>query len=94
MRFQSIDIKDITGKIVNLALNDPTNSIVTAGGPEISSLEEMTKSYLEVIKTNKQIITDPDDESFPSFKSGINLCPGHIYGKTTWKAFLKNTFNA
>ncbi len=92
MRFQSIDIKDISNKIVDLVLNDPTNAILTAGGPEISTLEEMTEVYLDFLGENKQIVPDPDDTSFPSFKSGINLCPEHAYGKITWKAFLMNSF--
>ncbi|MGV8093151.1 MAG: SDR family oxidoreductase [Mangrovibacterium sp.] len=89
MRFQSIDIREVTGKIKELLDHGPVNSTISIGGPEIFTLEEMTQIYLNVFGKQKKIKCNPEDQSFASFKSGINLCSDQRYGQITWEEYLQ-----
>lgn len=88
MRFQSIDIHEVATKILDLIERGPSNSTLSIGGPEILTLEEMTQEYLNHRQKQKEIVTNPNDTSFASFKSGVNLCLEKKYGQITWKDYL------
>lgn len=92
LKFQSIDIKDVASTTVNISLKQPLNSIISLGGPEILTLEQMTESYLKLQGKNNIIETQPVEGSIHNlFRSGINLCPDYAYGKITWEEYLRST---
>ena len=88
-RFQTIDIKDVSKKVLEVIKDGSLNGIVDVGGPEILTLEEMLHSYLELLKRNERIETEPSD-LYKIFATGINLCPEQKYGTITWEDYLQN----
>jgi uncharacterized protein YbjT (DUF2867 family) len=89
MRFQSIDVKEVAAKVCDLVEQKPKGEVLSIGGPEILTLEEMAESYLNVFGKKKQISLNVQDASFVSFKSGVNLCPEYNFGKVTWMKYLQ-----
>lgn len=92
MSFQSIDVRDVALKIEAVLDAGASQSTHSIGGPEVFSLEEMTRLYLDVRGKQKNIRLDPEDDSFSVFKSGVNLCPGQKYGKIGWKQYLQEVY--
>jgi len=89
LRFQSVAIQEVAELLVSLSLEESKGLIEDFGGPEILHLEEMTKFYLEAIKSNKLItLEEPEDIRHKLFTTGVNLCPENHSGKQTWKKYL------
>ncbi|HEX8038749.1 MAG TPA: NAD(P)H-binding protein, partial [Chryseosolibacter sp.] len=95
MRFQSIDVREVALRLQQLAMSAPLTSTETIGGPEILTIEEMTRIYLQAKGSDAGFL--PDDvtgELYDVFRSGINIDPQWTYGKITWENFLRNRVNA
>jgi uncharacterized protein YbjT (DUF2867 family) len=92
MQFQSIDVKDVAYRLQNLAMGSVLESTLTIGGPEIMTIEEMTRMYLSLQGRNDPV--EPEDmsgELYDLFRSGININPEWAAGRITWEKFLRNT---
>lgn len=95
MRFQSIDVREVALRLQQLAMAAPSGSTETIGGPEILTIEEMTRIYLGVQGRDDGFFpADVEGELYDVFRSGINLDPQWTYGKITWENFLRNTVAA
>lgn len=93
MKFQSVDIKEVAKKLVELSLEEASGLLPDFGGPEILSLEEMCRSYLNIIKSEGMIEpADFEGARYDLFRSGVNLCPENKYGKITWQDYLTSKF--
>ncbi len=89
LKFQSIDLTDVCEKIRALINSEPTNSRVIIGGPEILTIEEIVRIYLDIFKLDNRFKTTAQLDLFgKTFTTGINLCPDNRWGKITWKDFL------
>ncbi|HUZ58534.1 MAG TPA: NAD(P)H-binding protein [Hanamia sp.] len=89
LRFQSIDVSEVAGYLVAIAKEKPGGLLPDRGGPEILTIEEMTKDYLDFLGRQDALHIKPlESERFDLFRSGINLCPYNKSGKITWKEFL------
>lgn len=89
MQFQSVAIEDVANKLFSLAIGSYTNTIETIAGPEIYTIEEMTRIYLNILDRKDKI--EPkmyEEDIYKLFRSGVNLCPDYAFGKITWKDFL------
>ncbi len=88
LRFQSIDIKDVANRVIELIAGGPTASTITIGGPEILTIEDMTHIYLQALgRTDRAESVESD--LFSVFKTGVNLCPECSYGTITWEQFVR-----
>lgn len=87
--FQSIDLRDVCGKIGELIKKGPTISMRRIGGPEILSSEDYVRGF-EVVMEHSEVSgsTDKLSEFQKMFTTGSNLCPNDRYGSITWKDFL------
>ena len=93
LKFQTVDIREVAQRLVEISVNNPAGKLPDMGGPEILSLEQMTRIYLEILGRRQKVIAQPiENEFFQIFRSGINLCPGNATGKITWEKFLRNHF--
>ena len=92
MKFQTIDIRDVADKLVQLAGENPIGRLPELGGPQVLDIEDMTKIYLKSIKKEdiKIKLQQVESDLYNVFKSGINLCPQNARGKITWEYFLGN----
>ena len=93
MQFQSIDVREVAGYLVDLINEAAYDLLPGRGGPEILDLGEMVKSYLKISgSTNTFRLSKIKSEMNDMFSSGINLIPSSKYGKITWREFLKTQF--
>ena len=89
LRFQSVAVQEVAEMLVGIALESPSGRRADFGGPEIFRFEEMVKTYLEVIQSDKKIqLEEPLDIRHQLFTTGINLCPDASFGKELWKEYL------
>jgi uncharacterized protein YbjT (DUF2867 family) len=93
MKFQSVDIKEVAQKLVELSLEEASGLLPEFGGPEILSFEKMSRIYLDIMKL-KSIIEPADFEGvrYELFRTGVNLCRDNLFGKVTWQVYLKDKF--
>ncbi|WP_289057222.1 NAD(P)H-binding protein [uncultured Flavobacterium sp.] len=90
LRFQSVAVQEVAELLASIALEQSKGLIKDFGGPEVLHFEEMTKSYLETIQSDKDIVLEiPEDIRHKLFTTGVNLCPENNAGKQTWKEYLK-----
>ena len=92
MKFQTIDIRNVADKLVQLAGENPIGKLPELGGPQVLDIEDMTKIYLKSIKKEdiKIKLQQVESDFYNVFKSGINLCPQNARGNITWEDFLGN----
>jgi hypothetical protein len=89
LKFQSVEVTEVAGKIKELIVAGPVNEVITIGGPEVLPIEKMAETYLSVLRKTDPIRTEiMDGERFDLFRSGINLCKEQAFGKITWKQYL------
>jgi uncharacterized protein YbjT (DUF2867 family) len=94
LKFQSVDVADVAGKIKDLIQTGPANDVTTIGGPEILTIEEMAKTYLTTLGLPASITPEKmEGERFDMLRSGINLCKDKAFGKITWQQYLNNLAN-
>lgn len=92
IQFQSIDVKDVAYRLQTLAMGPVLRAVITIGGPEILTIEEMTRVYLRLQGRND--LVEPDDvrgEFYDLFRSGININAEWAWGRITWEKFLQDT---
>lgn len=90
MRFQSIDVRDVANILGDIAKGRAIGSVITLRGPEVLTIEEMSRQYLSALGRNDRI--EPGDipgEMYELFRSGINICENGEVGKITWRSFLE-----
>ena len=93
MKFQSIDVGEVAGYLVELIKGDGCGLLPDRGGPEILGIEEIVKSYLEISGLKNTFkLCEIKNERNDMFSSGINLCPSNKYGKISWRQFLLAQF--
>jgi uncharacterized protein YbjT (DUF2867 family) len=94
LKFQPIHIDDVAAGVANLITTGPKNEIVTVGGPQILTIEDMAQTYLTISgrpgPLKKEMM---QGERFDMLRSGINLCPGSATGRITWADFLTKLYN-
>ena len=94
MRFQSIDVGEVAEKLVSLVQDGPAGHVPDMGGPQILTIEEMTKLYLRM--RGKQATVQLETLAsgmYEAFRSGINLVPDHAVGTISWEAYLRRVYN-
>ena len=94
MRFQSVDVAEVAGRLTELIKEGPLGLLPTMGGPEVLCFEEMMEMYLQISGRNNIVQVKPLRAArYDLFRSGINLCPEHADGKITWEQFLRWTLS-
>jgi len=89
MRFQSVDLHEVTSELVKISQSPPAGLLPEFGGPEILTFEEMVENYLRI--NGSQQKWKPFHVPAPRwdlFRSGVNLVSENKAGKTKWSEFL------
>lgn len=90
LKFQPIATKEVAELLATISLGQPKGLLSDFGGAEILSFEEITTIYLKAFQLNRQIQLEmTNDIRHELFRSGVNLCPDHTFGKENWNTFLK-----
>ncbi len=90
MRFQSIDLGEVADRLVGLLERGPVGRAPDIGGPQVRTIEDMTRAYLHFGKRHALVFPLPIPGALiKEFRSGINLCPAQADGVITWEEFLQ-----
>jgi len=91
LKFQSIDLSDVSKKIKQLIESGPCNSILQIGGPEILDADDIIRGYQTIVKPAKRVqFTSTLNDFQKLFTTGINLCPDQKWGTVTWGDYLSS----
>ena len=95
---QPIDAGEVADHLVELALSGPAGRVPDAGGPEVSTLADDARTYLETTGRRRTIFQVPvPGKTARAFRDGALLCPGNAYdayGEIRWEDFLRSRLEA
>ena len=87
---QPIDAGEVAGRLVELALSEPAGRVRDVGGPEVRTLADPARGYLEVMGRWRRILSVPlPGKTARAFREGALTCPEDAYGKIRWEEFLR-----
>jgi uncharacterized protein YbjT (DUF2867 family) len=91
---QPIDAGEVADRMVELALSEPAGCVPDIGGPEVRTMDDIVRSYLEVAGSRKKVVLFPlPGKTARAIRSGALTCPESRYGKTRWEEFLHEEMN-
>lgn len=87
---QPIDAGEVAGRLVELALSEPAGRAPDVGGPEVMTMTDAVRAYLEARASRKRALAFRlPGKTARAFRSGALTCPENKYGKTRWEDFLR-----
>ena len=87
-RVQPVDSRDVAARLVELALGEAAGRAPDMSGPEVSSWEDLFRSYLAATHQRRLVVPVPVPGS-KAVRNGALLPPkGHTEGARTWDQFL------
>ena len=87
---QPIDAGEVAGRMVELALSDPAGRVPDIGGPEVRTVADIVRSYLEVSGQQKRTLKFwLPGKTARAFREGALTCPNNRYGEIRWEEFLR-----
>ncbi|MDL4821443.1 SDR family oxidoreductase [Actinomadura opuntiae] len=91
LRVQPIDVDEVAARMAELALAPgPARRVDDMGGPEVLTLEEMARSYLQARgKHGVRLPVPLFGKTARGFKEGHHLAPDHKAGQRTWQEYLE-----
>jgi uncharacterized protein YbjT (DUF2867 family) len=87
---QPIDAGEVAGRMVELALSDPAGHVPDIGGPEVRTVADIVRGYLEVTRRRKRTVAFRlPGKTARAFREGVLTCPNNRYGEIRWEEFLR-----
>jgi uncharacterized protein YbjT (DUF2867 family) len=87
---QPIDVGEVAGRLVELALSAPAGRVPDVGGPEVRTFTELARSYLEMTGKRRRVVEVPlPGKMARAIREGAQTCPDQAYGKIRWEEFLR-----
>lgn len=87
---QPIDAGEVADRLVELALSEPAGRVPDVGGPEVRTMTDIVRGYLEVTGRRRRIVRVPlPGKTARVFREGALTCPENAYGKICWEEFLR-----
>jgi uncharacterized protein YbjT (DUF2867 family) len=87
-RVQPADSREVAARLVELALGEPAGRAPDMSGPEVSSWEDLFRSYLAATHQRKWVIRVPVPGGKAVRNGALLPPPGHTEGARTWDQFL------
>jgi uncharacterized protein YbjT (DUF2867 family) len=88
---QPIDAGEVADRLAELTLSAPAGRVSDVGGPEVGTLADAARTYLEVTGRRRKIFEVPvPGKTARAFRDGALVCPGNAYGEIRWKDFLRS----
>jgi uncharacterized protein YbjT (DUF2867 family) len=86
---QPIDAGEVADRLVELALSGPAGRVPDVGGPEVRTLSDAARAYLEIRGRRRGIFEVPvPGKTARAFREGALVCPDQTYGEIRWEDFL------
>jgi uncharacterized protein YbjT (DUF2867 family) len=90
-RGQPIDTGEVADRLAELALAAPAGRVPDVGGPEVSTLTQAARVYLETFGRRRRIFEFPvPGKTARAFREDALVCPDQAYGKIRWEDFLRS----
>jgi uncharacterized protein YbjT (DUF2867 family) len=87
---QPIDVGEVAGRLVELALSAPAGRVPDVGGPEVRTFTGLARSYLEMTGKRRRVVEVPlPGKMARAIREGAQTCPDQAYGKIRWEEFLR-----
>ena len=87
---QPIDAGEVADRLVELALSGPAGRVPDIGGPEVSTLADAARVYLEIAGKRRRIFeVSVPGKTARAFREGALLCQGRARGEIRWEDFLR-----
>lgn len=87
--FQPIDVREVAGRLAELALAEPGGHVPDIGGPQVLSTRSLARSYLRAARRPRLVVPVPFPGAvFAGYRRGGQLAPDHIFGRITFDQFL------
>ena len=85
---QPVDSREVAARLVELALGAPAGRAPDMSGPEVSSWQDLFRSYLAATQQRKLVLPVPVPGSKAVRDGALLPPPGHTEGARTWDQFL------
>ena len=87
-RVQPVDSREVAARLVEFALGEAAGRAPDMSGPEISSWNDLFRSYLAAAHQRKRVVSVPVPGSKAVRNGALLPPPGHTEGVRTWDQFL------
>jgi uncharacterized protein YbjT (DUF2867 family) len=87
--FQPVDAGEVASRLVELASGAATGRVPDMGGPEVLTVTELARTYLEAAGKRRRIASvHIPGRLFDGYRRGGHLAPDHLDGSLTFAEFL------
>ena len=87
---QPIDAGEVANRLVDLALSEPAGRVPDIGGPEIRTMTDIVRGYLDVTGRSKwTLVFRLPGKMARAMREGALTCPENRYGGIRWEEFLR-----
>jgi len=88
---QPIDAGEVAGRLVEISLSEPAGRVPDIGGPEVRTLADAARAYLEITGRRRRIFEVPvPGKTARALREGALVCPDRAYGELRWEDFLRS----
>ncbi|MBA3533291.1 MAG: NAD(P)H-binding protein [Ardenticatenales bacterium] len=89
--FQPIDSREVAALVAEVVVSVPGGLLADVGGPEILTLGEMAKAWLEIHGLNRRLLRLPlPGKAAAAVRRGALTSPNHYQGQVTWREWLSS----
>ncbi len=86
---QPIGTGEVADRLIELAFSSPAGRVPDVSGPEVLTLGELARTYLEALGHRKRLVEVPaPGNAARAWRDGTQLCPEQTYGSIRWQEFL------
>ncbi|ORV14735.1 SDR family oxidoreductase [Mycobacterium celatum] len=87
--FQPVDVREVGDRLAGLALGEPVGRAPDFGGPQVSSIADLARSYLAIVGKRRVILPVwLPGKVFRAYRAGGHLAPDHAAGTVTFEQYL------
>ncbi|MEU2394137.1 SDR family oxidoreductase [Streptomyces sp. NPDC007369] len=89
VRVQPVSVAEVADRLVELAVPAPAGRVPDMGGPEVRTLVELGRAYLDATGRKRRVVGLPlAGRAYAGFVRGGNLTPQNAVGRVTFADFL------
>jgi uncharacterized protein YbjT (DUF2867 family) len=87
--FQPVDVRDLGGRLAELALGEPAGRAPDFAGPQVRTIADLARSYLSMVGKRRRIVPVwLPGKVFRAYRSGGHLAPDHAAGTITFEDYF------
>lgn len=93
--FQSVDVSEVAARLAACLEDGPRGRLDDFGGPEVLTLDEIAKTWMEVNGIHKKIFHLPlPGAAAKALRAGKNTAPEGVRGTIRWREWLERRANS